>query len=240
MRVMSSAILILHCLASPTWALTWADEPRLYVTSVTDFETHTIAHRRRVEILGMDLYLRHAARFPGVDPAVLQEFLRLHDEAKMEMLGTLYRYYGKKLEELPETEKARALELKQQINLRDNRLVAEFFHKKGLLIRNAEPSPVANHMVKIAHIADLVDRAENVVSSEEFGRPMTKAFEILPEEDRKLAKFLSGRYKRLVKGWEYVEVKARYQGSAHSASDALRAPAFCVPIKFLDRLIHAH
>ena len=57
----------------------------------------------------------------------------------------------------------------------DAEVAMAFFKKKNLLTPEGRPNAVAEKLLELEKIADLVDRGKSPVSAEEFGRPMDSA-----------------------------------------------------------------
>lgn len=155
---------------------------RRYVNSSNDFKIHTESHIARVKRLGMELRRARPEELGDVPETMIEEFLGLHDQAKINpglapgrarpYLLELYDVYGKKLnpDELKGTRR-----IIDAINDIDQRVAMDFFKKNGLLDSTGKPGPIARKLLEIEKAADLADRGMSPVATEEFGRPMEPA-----------------------------------------------------------------
>lgn len=181
-----------------------------YVTSLNDFYQHTYLHRKRVMILGQRLLNQFTNDFPQLNSDLLNSFLSIHDEAKLDLetanthqgslLEALYRFYGRGVDSLSKREKRELKELVTLLNDLDNQICRQFFIDNDLVLKNGTLSEAAIQLLRIEKIVDSVDRGMNQVSIEEFNRSMTPASQLFHDKDAEMASDLERIYHHLLAG----------------------------------------
>ncbi|NUM89808.1 MAG: hypothetical protein HUU37_11435 [Bdellovibrionales bacterium] len=197
--------------------------------SLTDLEIHFQAHILRVARLGREI-LALSPEFRDVDPALLDQFLALHDQAKVNLsdpfirqyginrrnapLLALSQIYGKQIENLTNEERMLAERVRDEVNRVDRAVAMNFFRQQGMLTSAGEPGDMALKFLRVEKIADSVDRAMSPVSAEEFHKVMDPARRWLRDEaDKKIARRLERSYFALSDGLTFEEIRGRSLGA---------------------------
>lgn len=175
-----------------------------YVNDLSEFKHHCILHRTRVALLGRQLRTNF---YPEVDIRLLENYLQLHDAAKVTNQPKVYRTYGFQsppIESLFNHYGKISIRGKDQqigrvlrmIDILDEEIRSVFFTTFG--------TTHARELREIEMLADLVDRGMDPVAREEFGRPMLKASEILKNSPLlKKALWLEDIYPQMVSQFRY-------------------------------------
>lgn len=139
-----------------------------FINSAEEFYHHMQLHRARVVELATNAYKKFPHLFPELTLEQVQGVMKVHDYAKVDF-GTfasngqhyfqvLYgEGYGKKL----------PANWVNELNAADNRFMEQAY--KNFMI---DTPTKKEQILKLEKIADLVDRVNNSVSPEEFGRKM--------------------------------------------------------------------
>lgn len=218
-RVAAACLLpLLVLLSSASFAST------IYVKYQADLRVHFQSHLQRVVRLALHLLKSKPDHFPGVSESLALELLTLHDAAKLDhspsfrqrfwgetvksdqsFMQRLFHIYGKGYEYVAENREARATI--DQLNATDRQVSQEFFRSKGLLTPDGSPTPVAQALLRLERIADVVDRNLDPVALEEFGlteRRLISDFLKNPE-DLELSRPIAEGYAELVRGARFVD-----------------------------------
>jgi hypothetical protein len=189
-----------------------ADDQEGYVHSLNEFKTHTANHIQNVGRLGMHLFYQHrSSLFNDVPEYMLREKLLHHDFEKLassqklseygysnskSFAERLYEFYGKN-----KNDSARIKELVHELNSYAEQYDEEFFKKYDLVTEDGKLTQVAEKIILIEKIADLVEREKNPVSPEEFGvERMIRASSIFNHPfEKTLAHELANFYLEVVK-----------------------------------------
>lgn len=181
-----------------------------YVKTLNDFYQHTYLHRRRLVIMGHHLLNEFSEEFPHLNHQVLDSFLSIHDEAKLNinlskykgrpLLEALYQFYGRGKHTLSDEAQIEMKELIKALNEKDNEIGMKFFKDHGLISKSGKLHETALELLRIEKIVDSVDRGMNQVSIEEFDRSMTPASEMFQDKDADLAINLESIYHKLLEG----------------------------------------
>ncbi|PIP92521.1 MAG: hypothetical protein COW00_00240 [Bdellovibrio sp. CG12_big_fil_rev_8_21_14_0_65_39_13] len=181
-----------------------------YVKNINDFYQHTYLHRRRLIIMGHHLLEEFPDQFTHIDHKILDQFLNIHDEAKLNLdiaqykgrplLEALYQYYGRGKHTLSDEAKIEMQEIIKVLNHKDSEIGINFFKKYGFIDKRGRLNETALELLRIEKIVDSVDRGMNQVSIEEFDRSMTPASTFLKSEDSDLALNLESIYHHLLDG----------------------------------------
>lgn len=151
-----------------------------YVKDLKDFKTHTSNHIQNVYSLGMYLYYQHRTTlFKDIPEHIIREKLLVHDYEKIAdienlkphgyqdnrtFLERLFDYYGNR-------KNSGMKNLINELNSYAGFYDQSIFKKYGLLNRDGSPNEIAEKLIMIEKIADLVEREKNPISKEEFGKP---------------------------------------------------------------------
>jgi len=210
---------------------------RRFVHSIEDFEVHMKHHIQRVEILGMRLLKfpdglnpdeirkmdpvlvkRLQDKLEKIDRVLLQKYLKLHDQSKVnatpeflahygfrpdepKIIERLYGIYGKNRDNMRSDEVIRSKTLIDKINAIDRQIGYEFFSAHDMIDSRGNSSFMARIMMMVEKIADGVDRGMSPVSPEEFNRTMKLASEFLTDpEEIHLSLYLENRYPTMFEG----------------------------------------
>ncbi|MBL6990888.1 MAG: hypothetical protein ISR65_13975 [Bacteriovoracaceae bacterium] len=198
------------------------------VRTPVEYRLYNFTHILRTTKVGLAVRDRFD-QFDNVDPKILEEFLLLHDQTKINQspefstryeLATgdesisskLFQNYGIDFSAIPPAWQNETKKLVSELNAADKAVALSFFRKKGLLAPTAdlESSPVVQKYLLIEQIADLVDRGESPITAEEFGRPMLPAhtffIKVLKnQESAAVAMVLEHDYERIIRGWSYTQ-----------------------------------
>jgi hypothetical protein len=186
-----------------------------FVESLDDFQLHTEAHVQRVRVLGLYLFHRHPEVLRGVDANLLSEFLSLHDQAKFEpgVLKEMYKYFGRDVDDANPMLRRQMTQLFGRVNQRDEEIRNAFFRKHGMLNEDGTLTPTAHKFRRVEVIADIVDRGENPVSTQEFHKKMRKASHMLlergHEQNAEFARELENKYSKLTRDYSFGDWKQR-------------------------------
>lgn len=174
-----------------------------YVGNISDFEIHIEAHIERVGFLGKALYEEYPERYAELDADLLEQFLRVHDQAKREqnIMEGLFEFYAIPKEQMTEWQEQQMQRQIDELNGEDDLVVYQFFETHNLIRSDGRPEHRAELYQEIATISDLVDRGLDPVAAEEFARRMKPASEFLEGKQRSLAVFLEQNY------WQITDSK---------------------------------
>ena len=163
------------------------------VKSLEEFYEHTRLHRARVKDLGMELFKSHPELFEGLTATQVQNVLEAHDLAKVNASSglngkpfyrILYENYGNKIDR----------KIIDELNAADKR-----YMQKALRVNGIDSPELTDKMARIEKIADAVDRGMSPVSTEEFGRSMSRASQFYNDpEDVRLALELESKYHQVI------------------------------------------
>ncbi|MBL6989973.1 MAG: hypothetical protein ISR65_09355 [Bacteriovoracaceae bacterium] len=205
-----------------------SEAPR-FVRSYDEYRLYNFTHILRVTRLGMSLWEGEKNdSFADIDPKILEEFLLLHDQSKINyshefstrhnifksetVSSRLYQNYGIDFTAIPDDWKKETSELVDHLNAIDQQVAIDFFRKKGLLgaSESIENNALVQKYLHIEKIADLVDRGSSPVTKEEFGRAMIPAHTFFIKalkdfESATYAAVLEYNYKKIVSGDEYLD-----------------------------------
>ena len=160
-----------------------------FVNNFEDFYNQTKAHCKRVKSLGLRVYELTESK---LDKKLVEAFLDLHDQGKFEddaeSLHRLYNYYGHDFfDEESKAEKDQAI---SDLSYKEQAIAGEFFKNNNVSDEDAL------ELLSIEKIADFVDRGLSPVASEEFGREMKPASQMLTKaKEREIALALELEYK---------------------------------------------
>lgn len=182
-----------------------------YVNSVEDFYEHTRLHIERVQVLGSELLRSYPELFSGLTPEQVRYSLAMHDRAKLSPMALssngrpFYLELYEKYRDKPD------MKIIHELNAKDEKWMNDAYRLVGLddnpsmsQQERARRSVLREKLKRIERIADLVDRGQSPVATEEFGRPMKAASLYFDnEQDRRIARELEGRYKKLTSHLEY-------------------------------------
>lgn len=174
--------------------------------SLAEFKHATLSHQKRVFQLGLVLFDQFTADFSNVQSHQVSGFLKIHDYAKTEILsdgteqiGLLYQFYGMNKTDLQDQERFKFLSAINHINYLDSQYALQFFQSQQLINSSGEFSSAAHELLLIEKIADLVDRGENQMSSDEFNKKLKKASAIIENEKwAHYAHFLENHYQQII------------------------------------------
>lgn len=157
-----------------------------FVISIWDFLHHVTLHRKRVLKLGWQL------RWMTDSPLILFLVLWIHDLEKYLFLPWLWSYYGGK------RYRTGAQNLYDRMNkfgrLLQNLVLLPFFWKQKTIAE----------VLRIEHIADIVDRSADPVVMEEFNlREHRSLTRFLPKEDWLIAMKLKRRWAQITFSLQY-------------------------------------
>ena len=178
-------------------------------------------HQDRVARLGYEI-LATSEDFKDLNPELTDEFLHRHDRAKLDhspeflakhgiteeehAIHGLAKIYGKNIADMTGDEKTTAEAIRSLTNRIDNATADEFFKENGLFNPDGTRGTIAEKLIKVEHIADLVDRGMDPISAEEFNKVMEPASKFLKDEiEQKLAAQLEERYKKTLEGGKFEE-----------------------------------
>lgn len=176
------------------------------IKTSAEFSEYAQLHIQRVQHLGQELKKLYPKHFRGLDDEVVNEFLSLHDKAKLspETLKSLSRFYGRSIESLTSAEKVEFLQLKKSLNAKDFEIRLNFLKQKGLADAQGKISFYGKKLFYIEKIADLVDRGSAVGTAQEFGKVMTPASTYMKSPlSKEMAQSLESAYSRVTKGKFY-------------------------------------
>ncbi|MBL6990783.1 MAG: hypothetical protein ISR65_13440 [Bacteriovoracaceae bacterium] len=204
-------------------------EASRFVRNYDEYRLYNFTHILRVTRLGAALLKGDAAvKFWDIDQKILEEFLLLHDQSKINgsdaflnrhalqeesesITSKLYQNYGIDFAAIPDDWKKETGTLVKHLNEIDLEVAADFFRKKGILGQNEDiaKNTLVQKYLQIEKIADLVDRGSSPVTQEEFGRAMIPAhtffIKVLKDfESAAHAQFLEDNYDKIVRGDEYL------------------------------------
>jgi hypothetical protein len=217
-----------------------AAERNQFVNSPGELRDHFQLHIRRVTLLGVALYGEFFQSTPALSASLLRKYLAVHDQTKIldssafrtkfwraagvnqagaPFVERLFGFYNSQsgLDETRESLRTLVTEL----NATDRQVGLDFFLKNGLLDSAGNPTPLAQTLLRIERIADVVDRNSDPVAMEEFGiakQPPLAQF-IQSDVDLAMATWLKERYARFTKGYAYTEF---FAGPRQSNCNALR------------------
>lgn len=217
-----TALSVLHC-------FTAFAPPRQYVQTVDDLERHFKLHISRVVRLGTWIYDNNPGEFSGVTRSQLEEFLSLHDQAKInssaafkaefwvEPLETppfirrLFERYASVNASLPEAEMEKTKQLIANLNATDSRVGQEFFKRRGMLDKDGKPNEVARQLLRIERIADVVDRKSDPVAQEELSVRKERPFSdfLSSGTDLAIAAQTEARYLAITNGLAFPKIRRR-------------------------------
>ena len=200
-----------------------------FIRSYDEYRLYNFTHILRVARLGLSLWAEQSDKFfHDVNPQILEEFLLLHDQSKINgsaeflsrheleaaesISSKLYQNYSIDFAAIPDAWKKETGDLVNQLNAVDKDVAIAFFRKKGLLgaSEDIDSNPLVQKYLNIEKVADLVDRGTSPVTSEEFGRAMLPAHtffvKVLKDfESAAFAAALDYRYDQITKGDDYME-----------------------------------
>ncbi len=205
-----------------------------YVRTRSDLQRHYRLHIFRTRRLGLALYDMDPSEFPGVTRDQVDEFLTLHDRAKLDssakfqqrfwadppggqaILDRLFAIYGVGYSPADPAVQANVLSTVRSLNAADRNVGRAYFNSQGMIFEDGQLTNAARSLLRLEHIADIVDRASDPVTMEEFrleegNRPPLSKF--LSPEDEPLARRLQQRYGEIVSGLEYASrtlLRCRY------------------------------
>lgn len=232
-------------------------EGRRYVNDAADFYQHMKMHKERISALGLQLLKEFPEEFSGLDEATVKRVLSVHDDAKV-TLGS--RFNGKPFYQVLYEEgygKRLDRSVVDALNEVDGKFTEDALRRVGLSLEGHSSEALERVkktrelILKVEKIADFVDRGMSPVSSEEFGRAVSRASEndffLKTEEERAMAKLLEDKYDTITKGLEYkklslaektrlvtrLEIGARYGSlnSTKAARAAISARAIASQVK---------
>lgn len=201
---------------------------RDYINSISDLEDHYRTHIRRVGILALSTYDENRATFPDITRQDVIDFMKLHDQAKINdtpefrrtfwidpepltrpsMLERLYSIYGLGYRPASEADRARIDAIKMSLNGADRNVAVAFFKERGMLQPDGQPDARARALLRLERIADVVDRGSDPVAREEFNFPQGAGppldVYLQHPDDLALAVPLKERYNRLAEGFAYT------------------------------------
>lgn len=170
------------------------------VENFNDFRFHIHLHRERVVQLGLALAEQQS---PQLAQDVVLHFLSLHDFAKTDLPVEAFNRYGYNHAEAPvvrlfrffgvnPTDPQQRQELTKvidDINTIDDRVAEEFTGARSLSLEEA------SRLRNIERVADLVDRSNDPIATQEFGRKFIPASEYLTDPKLiAMAQWLEPRY----------------------------------------------
>lgn len=216
--------LVFLVLAVPAYPETQASQGR-YVRSLLDFRIHMKAHIQRVELLALKAYELKPELFDGLSPQLIRDFMRLHDQSKVNqtpaflrdhgldnsktILARLYENYGVDFSSISPERRAQFQALVGELNAVDAKVAKDFFHSRGLLEADGTLNERAQKLIRLEKIADSVDRGSCPVSAEEFNRPMLPSSRFMKDPvDQAIALQLEKQYDSIVSSATYEKVRS--------------------------------
>ncbi|MBL6990889.1 MAG: hypothetical protein ISR65_13980 [Bacteriovoracaceae bacterium] len=199
-----------------------------FVRSPIEYRLYNFTHILRAARVGL-MIRNQFDQFADVNYRILEEFLLLHDQSKINkspnfsqryslamgdesISSKLFQNYGVDFSGIPTAWQDETKNLVGELNAVDKAVAVDFFRQKGLLgpKENIEDNPLVRKYLLIEKIADLVDRGQSPITPEEFGRPMLPAHtffvKVLKDQvSATIAVALEYQYDRVVKGWSYLE-----------------------------------
>ncbi|MBL6991983.1 MAG: hypothetical protein ISR65_19525 [Bacteriovoracaceae bacterium] len=163
------------------------------IRTYDEYRLHNFTHIVRVTRLGKFLLKAEPEKFREVDPKILEEFLLLHNQSKINqspefikqhglqsvesMSSRLYLNFSLDFNTLSDGLKREGKEFVDQLNQIDREVAIAFFRKKGLLGKDelVEDNPLVQLYLAIEKVADAVDGSKDPVFEEEYGRKMSPA-----------------------------------------------------------------
>lgn len=191
---------------------------RHYVHNFYEFRVHTQLHIRRVEKIGLYIYKNHPEQFKNVDRDLAQKFLQKHDQGKVNynlwkaqgedpIIKQIYKYYNVPKQQITPQQFTEMKHSIQKLNDMDAKIAKAFFKEHKLIKPNGELSDSAQELLRLEHLADLVDRGKNIVSPEEFAKkamiPASKMFK--NTFDTTVAAEAEAQYAKIIKGLDYTD-----------------------------------
>ncbi|MBL6989914.1 MAG: hypothetical protein ISR65_09050 [Bacteriovoracaceae bacterium] len=202
---------------------------RKLIRNYDEYRVHTFTHILRVTQLGKALFKNAPESFNGVDIKILEEFLVLHNQSKLNksleftkrhglqstesISSQLYLSFNINFDNTTDDLKKEKQDLSNQLNRIDREVAVDFFRKKGILgpSESIDSNPVVQAYLNIEQIADVVDSSNaDSVFTEEYGRPMLPASEflkkLLPDLDATAhIAYLENNYAQIVRGNTYMD-----------------------------------
>lgn len=184
------------------------------INSVEEFRIHILAHKERLRKLGQALLAAFPKEYEAVDPKLLDEFLSLHDDAKLrkENIETLFRYFGKNKNSLTKKENKEFNRVISALNQSDKKLTRSYLFRRGLINEYGHVSEVARKLLAIEKMVDGVDRGMDPMAREEFSKNMRKHSKRIKRSNphlRPQAKFLEDHYEKVTRGSTYPSFLSR-------------------------------
>lgn len=200
-----------------------------FVQSYDEYRLYNFTHILRVTRLGLALLQKYQTeRFEDVDSKILEEFLLLHDQSKLNfsenflarhqlqaqesVASQLYNNYGVDFSTIPDDWKKESGDLVKQLNRVDEEVATSFFRRKGLLGKDESmaDNTLVQKYLQLEKIADLVDRGGSPATTEEFGRAMLPAHtffvKVLKDfESAAYAAVLEHNYSEIVAGDAHMD-----------------------------------
>ena len=197
------------------------------VRNYMEYRLANFTHVLRVARLGRRLLKEQRDKFENVDPRILEEFLLLHSQSRVNtsqefinrhgigqresLSSKLYQNYSIDFQNLSSGLTRENKTLIEQLARIDREVVIAFFRKKGLLGKKEriEDNALVKTYLHIQQIADLVDKGGSPVSEEEFGRKILPAHAFFARilndsESASLAAILEHNYEQIVGGDTYI------------------------------------
>jgi hypothetical protein len=183
-------------------AVTQARSKAPMVQDAVDFHHHTRIHAQRVQMLGLKLRDKF---FPDLNRQLAHDFLALHDQSKLHgadlpnsILKRLYSFYGKNANYLQGAERLAYQQLSQEIIQLDKYTNSAFINSR---VSATDPNHrwIVQALLRIERLADVVDRSNDPVAQEEFGRYMRPVREVLnlTSEETEMVQYLDSIYPQI-------------------------------------------
>lgn len=223
-------LLLLPAFSNPLLAAPQRKEVQhVYVNSPKELKKHFELHHDRVLKLGLALFDVHPEEFPLLTREQVEEFLTLHDRAKLDntkrfrtrfwkkptgpsFTKKLYKLYSLGYERVKNDPKLK--KIVDQLNETDRKVAYDYFKRHKLLNKDGTLKPEAEQLLRLEHIVDVVDRHTDPVAKEEFHitdlpPPLTKF--LRAAKDVALAEEMIPRYDYITQGLSYVEKTKKKQ-----------------------------
>lgn len=196
-----------------------------FINGAGDLHAHFTLHIKRVGILANALYQEYFKDVPGLDAALVKDFLNIHDQTKIDsslefrksfwgfsgvesakpFINRLFEFYNNQPKPDDVARKATLQTLVQELNATDKKVGEDFFRRRGLLNPDGTPGVIAQALLKIERLADVVDRNTDPVAMEEFGLktqvPMSRF--LTDPQDLAKATSIKNRYFELTREHQY-------------------------------------
>lgn len=226
---MKHALFFLIFTATTSWSFD-------YVQSANDYASiHMEAHTKRMAIMAEELHRKFPQYLSKKDLKTLLTFIGFHDLSKklsLEDLRAQFQYTGdetiasrlfQNYGNPPGMDLAKLKETIKELNRIDNEIALIF--KKELQLSDE----AFERLKSFEHILDLVDRGQDPVAAEEFGKSMKTAREFagdrLSKEELKMAEYLEKNYAEITQGHSFYDTKVKNPSIKSCLLPSLRIPS---------------